>query len=237
MTPGEIRQRIASVPVWHHIMELAPGIVTPGRSNCQRLLELLCLPDTLTGKRVLDIGARDGFFSFEMERRGAEVLAMDYVAPNETGFSVAKEILGSKVEYLHENLYSLSADKIGKFDIVLFLGVLYHLRDPMLALDIIRSLCSKDLYVETLVISTDEVLSELPLMRFYPRDSVAGDYSTYWGPNAKCMVAMLEESRFQVLRSAENGSRGVFCCRVVEEAVLEYHARIARTRTIQGWPA
>src|SRR4249920_631413 len=93
----DIRQKIASIPVWYHTIELAPGIFTPGSRDCRTLLDLLDLPSNVAGKRVLDVGARDGYFSFEMEKQGAEVVALDYIPANETGFSLAKEILGSRV--------------------------------------------------------------------------------------------------------------------------------------------
>ena len=216
-------------------MELAPGIFTPGARDCKTLLERLRLEPSLSGKRVLDLGARDGYFSFEMERRGAEVVAVDYMPANETGFSVAKGIIGSKIPYIHENFLRLKPSEIGQFDIVLFLGVLYHMRDPMLALSLVRSLCRNELYLETHV-SDPEVGSKLPVMLFYPRNSLADDYSNYWGPNMTCVEAILEENRFQVLRSARDHDRAVFHCRVVEDQTLEYHARVAGGRMVNGTP-
>src|SRR5271166_1091860 len=124
-----LQEMVDSVPVWYHKFEFAPGIVTPGSRNSQSLLDQLDLPQNMSGLRVLDIGARDGFFSFECERRGAaEVVAVDYVPAEQTGFLVAKQILGSKLTLRHENLYDLNVSNYGVFDIVLLLGVLYHLR-------------------------------------------------------------------------------------------------------------
>jgi len=155
--PKKIRRRIAAHGRWWHEIELAPGIVTPGNdSNRQKLpvLEELGLPAQLDGLRALDIGCSDGYFSFELEKRGAEVVAMDFVEDTATGFAVAREILGSRVEYRVDNVYNLAPDAYGEFDIVFFLGVLYHLRNPLAALDAIRSVMKEeaDLYVATFLI-------------------------------------------------------------------------------------
>ena len=95
--------------------------------------------------RVLDIGARDGFFTFEAERAAArEVVALDNESPHNTGFAIAAELLGSKATYVTENVYSLNPERYGRFDLVLFLGVIYHLRHPLLALDRIHDVCSPE---------------------------------------------------------------------------------------------
>src|SRR5262245_59952576 len=113
-----LQEKISSVPFWYHRIELKPGLITPGINDSQAVLELLELPKDCSRLRALDIGARDGFFSFEMERRGAEVLAIDYMPPNQTGFMVAKEILGSNVTYKVANVYGLDPKEYGTFDIV-----------------------------------------------------------------------------------------------------------------------
>ena len=112
-------------------------------------LARLDLPSSLAGRTVLDIGAWDGFFSFEAERRGAaRVVAADYYAwhgigwgthQGKAGFTLARECLGSRVEDLDIDVMDLSPERVGTFDVVLFLGVLYHLRHPLLALERIAS--------------------------------------------------------------------------------------------------
>ena len=77
-------------------------------------------------------------FSFEMERPGGEVVAIDYAAPDIKGFAISAKALGSQVEYVVENVYDLSKDEHGSFDILLILGVLNRLRNPLLAFDVIR---------------------------------------------------------------------------------------------------
>ncbi|MGH9335920.1 MAG: class I SAM-dependent methyltransferase, partial [Vicinamibacteria bacterium] len=153
LTEREIREKIATVRHWYHRIEVAPGITTPGINASGECLELLPLPKDCSGLRALDIGARDGFYSFELERRGADVVAIDYIDPNTTGFNVAKELLSSKVSCLVDNVYNLTRDRHGAFDVVLFLGTLYHLRDPLLALDRIWDVSADgaELFVESQV--------------------------------------------------------------------------------------
>jgi tRNA (mo5U34)-methyltransferase len=236
---ARIRERVASVPYWYHQIEVAPGIVTPGENESQRALLALHLPDSCHGLRALDIGARDGFFSFELERRGADVLAIDRVPPEETGFAVASELLGSRVAYQRMNLYELDPSVLGEFDIVLFLGVLYHLRNPLLALDRVRSMCRDRLWVETQLLDNalllpggdsksmselSPMLVEVPLMQFYPGHTLRDDPSNWWAPNMACLRAMLAETRFVVESAEILGARGVVRCRVNNESGLDYYS-------------
>jgi tRNA (mo5U34)-methyltransferase len=237
-----LQKKISSVPFWYHSIELRPGLITPGINDSQAVLKLLELPKDCRGLRVLDIGARDGFFSFELERRGAEVLAIDYVRPDRTGFAVAKEILGSNVTYQVANVYDLAPDDFGTFDIVLFLGVLYHLRNPMLALDKIWQICRGRLWVESQLIDNAFLdmetlqmkelgtlhpsLSTIPLMQFYPGTSLNNDASNYWAPNMACLKAMLEEANFVVDKTLINGARGIAYCTRAYDPQKAYHSRI-----------
>ncbi|MEP6811127.1 MAG: hypothetical protein ABI992_12855, partial [Chthoniobacterales bacterium] len=81
-----IEDKLASVPHWYHRIEVAPGIVTPGINDTPAYFGLFQFPVDCTGLRVLDLGTRDGYFAFEFERRGAEVLAIDYFPAHRTGF-------------------------------------------------------------------------------------------------------------------------------------------------------
>lgn len=237
-----LQEKIASVPFWYHRIELKPGLITPGINDSQAVLNLLELPKDCSGLRVLDIGARDGFFSFELERRGAEVLAIDYLPPDQTGFMVAKEILGSNVTYRVANVYDLNPEDYGMFDIVLFLGVLYHLRNPMLALDKIWQICRSRLWVESQLIDNAFLdmetmqmkkistlhpsLSKIPLMQFYSGTSLNNDASNYWAPNMACLKAMLEECNFIVDKTLLNGTRGIAYCTRADDPQKAYHRRI-----------
>jgi tRNA (mo5U34)-methyltransferase len=192
--------------------------------------------------RVLDLGARDGFYSFELERRGADVLAVDYMPAERTGFPVAAQLLGSRVVFRQANLYNLSAGEIGTFDLVLFLGLLYHLPDPVKAIRIVRSLCTWRMYLETLVIDegmlmpdgsraplaqVDERLAAIPLMQFFPGAACDGDPTNYWGPNVKCVEAMLGEAEFRVERVARVPARALFQCAVVSNPEANYYLSAA----------
>jgi tRNA (mo5U34)-methyltransferase len=118
---------------WFHTIDLGHGVITKGVDISQpERLARLRLPDDLSGRSVLDIGAWDGFFSFEAERRhAARVVASDYYAWHGTGwgtgqgkaaFQLAREALGSRVEDVDLDVMDLSPDRVGSFDVVLFLG-------------------------------------------------------------------------------------------------------------------
>lgn len=229
MTDDQVRAEIAKVANWYHRIEVRPGIVTPGINDSPAVLRRLALPQDCSGMRVLDLGARDGYFSFELERRGADVLAVDYMPPGVTGFEIASKLVGSRVPYLHENLYRLRPEVIGTFDLVLFLGLLYHLPDPVAALRLIRSLCRARMILETLIIDSCMLMPDgslatldslhlqlraIPLMRFFPGDVMGGDPTNYWGPNIACVKAMLGETEFAVHRTVTMHSRGIFDCSV-----------------------
>src|SRR5580698_4510744 len=127
----QLREEMARLGRYHSV-ELPDGTVLPGLLTVEQLRDRLSrhpIPADLTGKRVLDIGAWDGWFSFEMERRGAEVVAIDNW--DNPRFHEVRGLLKSRVEYRQMNVYDLSPAKLGQFDIVLFLGVLYHLKHPL----------------------------------------------------------------------------------------------------------
>ena len=243
LTDADVWEKVRSVPHWYHRIELRPGIVTPGINDTPRFLQQLDLPADCTGLRVLDLGTRDGFFAFEMERRGADVLAIDYLPSSTTGFDVASAVLGSRVTYVQDNIYRVTPEKYGMFDVVLFLGLLYHLPDPLCALGIVHSVCKDLLILETQLLDNHLLLPDgravplgaisselqaIPLAQFFPANTLSNDYSNYWAPNAKCMEMMLVESSFTVLHSEVYGTRGVFKCQVGHDALLDFNMRIAR---------
>lgn len=230
MTDDEVRARIASVPHWYHPIEVRPGIVTPGTNEARTVLALLGLPADCHGMRALDLGTRDGFFAFELERRGAEVVAVDYLAKEDSGFAVAAELLGSRVTYLQRNLYTLGPADLGTFDIVLFLGLLYHLPDPLGALRVVRNLTRKQMYLETLVLDFGGDRDALPLMRFFAGSSWAGDPTNYWGPNVLCVEEMLRETEFAARQTTRIGDRCVFACEATSDPAAAYYMQIATGR-------
>jgi tRNA (mo5U34)-methyltransferase len=214
---------------WHHRIEVAPGVVTPGVYDCDAMWRLLALPENLSGKRVLDIGARDGYYTFQCERRGAEVIAIDY--SDQTGFNIAREMLSARSVLLKRNLFELSVDEFGRFDVILFLGVLYHLQDPMRGINALRTLMkpAATLYVESHIEPGDDLT-----MRFYPRDTNNRDHTNYWGPTVPCLQAMLEECELSVIRTEVNGARALCECRQSEDPTLHYFNSLASIKFPAG---
>lgn len=158
-----LRSEISNT-IWYHTLELGNGVVTPGQFDHRDILPLYRLPDSLAGKRVLDVATFDGFWAFEFERRGArEVVALDLDKPSQldlppkrvaaatreeldtrfgTGFAIAKTALGSRVERVGCSVYDLTPERYGMFDIVHAGDFLIHLNSPVRALQRIASVTS-----------------------------------------------------------------------------------------------
>jgi tRNA (mo5U34)-methyltransferase len=198
----QLSEKVFSRP-WFHRIDLGHGIVTPGVDDSFFKLNHVHMPDDLSGKTVLDIGAYDGFFSFEAERRGARhVLATDQYCWKSTGmgdgegFKIAHEALHSRVEAKLIPVEEISPEAVGVFDLVLFLGVLYHAPDPLRYLRIARSVCREMLILET---HLDALDYSRPAMVFYPGATLNNDPSNFWGPNTLCVAEMLKEVGFNKL--------------------------------------
>lgn len=200
MNPEELRTRVEQL-TWYHSIDLGNGIITPGRGDDKKRSEWQKLPPSFEGKTVLDVGAFDGFFSFEAERRGAKrVLATDSYAWSEShhwsskqSFDLAKTALNSKVEDMIIDVLELTPERVGMFDIVLFLGVLYHMKYPLLALERVASVTREMIVIETLV---DLLHYSQPAMAFYPDDEMFGDATNWHGLNPAAVKAMLREVGF-----------------------------------------
>jgi|SRR6185503_11832676 len=200
MSNPDLQSRVAAIR-WYHTIDLGGGIVTRGVDDSPVRLTRVRLPESLRGLTVLDIGAWDGFFSFECERRGASrVVAADHFSWHGTGwgtkagFSLARETLGSRVEDIDIDVMDLAPDRVGTFDVVLFLGVLYHLRHPLLALERVASVTKDLLILETVV---DMVGFGRPAMAFYPGRELNNDPTNWWGPNAPAVHRMLGSLGFK----------------------------------------
>lgn len=196
MTHEEIVDGVAKRQ-WFHCIDLGNGIVTPGTRE-KDAWQMYRLPERLDGKRVLDIGAWEGGFSFEAERRGAsQVIAMDVWGttqePGSVGagwenFQFAHNALNSKVIPEFMNVYSLSPS-LGPFDLILFLEVLYHLQDPIAGLRHVKSALAPGgmVCLETWI---DAEWIDEPAAIFYPGAELNNDPTNWWGPNIKCVQLM-----------------------------------------------
>jgi tRNA (mo5U34)-methyltransferase len=203
---NDLKRRVAEL-TWFHQIDLGDGIVTPGRDRTAKKLKAMQLP-SLAGKTVLDVGANDGFFSFAAERAGAaRVVAVDSyawgkntaspdapLAQTKASFDLAHDVLGSRVETIEADLFDLKPEDLGTFDVVLMLGVLYHLRNPLLGLECLSSLTKELLVVESLV---DLIWARRPLAAFYPSAVIAEDETNWWAPNPMALRGMLLSCGFR----------------------------------------
>jgi tRNA (mo5U34)-methyltransferase len=194
----DLRRRAEKVH-WFHTIDLGSGVTTPGLVDPSVILPRLRLPD-LAGKTVLDVGAWDGYFSFEAERRGAaRVVATDSYSwggggwGSKAGFNIAREALASGVEDVTVDVMELDPAQLGTFDVVLLLGVLYHMRDPLGALERVASVTGELLIVETEV---GMLLHRRPAAAFYPGAELANDPTNWWAPNPAAIEGMLRAVGF-----------------------------------------
>ena len=199
MDRGELAREVAAIR-WAHRIDLGQGMVTPGLWDTRQILERLKLPEDLSGQTVLDIGCWDGFYSFAAERRGARrVLATDSFTwqrkswGSKDGFELARRALGSRVEDLEIDVLELSPERVGVFDVVLFLGVLYHMKHPMLALERVAAVTARLLVVETVI---DLLYAPRPALAFYPGAELNQDDSNWFGPTPSAVMAMLRAAGF-----------------------------------------
>ncbi len=204
---------------WYHTLELAPGVVTPGWFDARKIVAELPFPASLEGNRCLDVATFDGFWAFEMERRGAsETIGIDILDPlawdwpvNSTdgvvealgrrkdggrGFEIARDALGSSVERLEMSVYDLSPDAVGAFDFVYVGSLLMHLRDPIRALERVRSVCRGSLLL------VDNF--NLGLTIAHPRRPIAALEGVgrpwWWKMNLAGLVRAVESAGFQLSR-------------------------------------
>src|SRR5689334_9185401 len=199
------QEAVAANPAWYHTMELAPGVVTPGQIDLRSVVDRV-LPADLTGKRALDVGTFDGFWAFELERRGAEVVAIDVGAADEAqwpplsrdrmrerarewdirlgrGFALASEALGSKARLVVRSVLEVTPEDLGgRVDLVFMGALMLHLRDPVLALERLRGLLEPGgtlLQMEPFGLATTMVAPRRPLGAFMANRT---DFN-WWYPN------------------------------------------------------
>jgi tRNA (mo5U34)-methyltransferase len=203
----ELRERIGEID-WYHTQELAPGLVTTGMFDLRPLVGEYGIPADLSGKRVLDVGTFEGFWAFELERRGAEVVAVDiddlgkldwprHLRPAETGeprgegFELARRALGSRVERVTMTVYDITPERLGTFDLVFCGSVMIHVRDPVLALEHMADVCAGRLII------AEEHSRKLALAPFNSAE-FRGDspWMTWWIPSAKTWLAVIRTAGF-----------------------------------------
>ena len=200
---------VSSVPHWHHRFEIYPGVCTPGTYEPAIVLNLIDLPPDLSGKTVLDVGVSDGFFARELHLRGAAVTCVDYRAKSAHGFHVMEKLLGFEFPYHQANVLELDPVKLGTFDYVLFLGVLYHLPDMMAGLVKMRRLCHEAMFLESY---TEEFGVEMPLARYFAGATLGEDLTNFWAPNEQCLRAMLHDAGFDVAQECNDSKRYIAKC-------------------------
>lgn len=234
-----VEARVRGLGDWFHNLDLhgvqtAPNHFLGDYPRVKFARFAHAIPADLTGRTVLDIGCNAGFYSLEMKRRGAErVLAVDFDERYLAQARLAAEVLGMDIEFRQLSVYDVGS--LGeKFDVVIFMGVLYHLRHPLLALDLIHEHVARDLFLfqsmqrgsekaaqverdypfgETEVFERDE----FPKMFFIER-RYANDPTNWWIPNRACSEAMLRSAGFEILEHPENE---VFVCRRGEVPPLD----------------
>jgi tRNA (mo5U34)-methyltransferase len=187
---------------WWHSFELPDGTRIDGVCDLAGLKDRIAqfpIPADLRGKRVLDIGTWDGWFAFEMERRGAEVVAADNW--DNPLFREMHARLASRVDYRQADMYDMTPDRLGRFDIVLFMGVLYHLKHPLLALERVCALTTDLAAVDSFILREEhrrEHDRELqrPIMEFYETNEFGGQTDNWVGPSLPCLLAFCRTAGF-----------------------------------------
>jgi tRNA (mo5U34)-methyltransferase len=212
---------VADLAPWFHNLHLPSGVETApdhplGDFPTFKWAALApALPDDLRGCRALDIGCNAGFYSFELARRGAAVLAIDHDAHylRQARWAAARFALGDRVELRQMGVYDLARLR-ETFDLVLFMGVLYHLRHPLLALDIVVERTGGTLVLQTLTVpgrATERTPDEdvpfrqrrvlgapwWPAMAFVEH-RLAGDPTNWWVPTAGAVEAMVRSSGMRI---------------------------------------
>lgn len=224
----QLEEIVGSAGYWWHSIDLGQGVVTPGEKSTHLLQRELAYLDglDLSGKSVLDIGAYDGFFSFEAERRGAgRVVALDHYVwsldlpshirywrecrargttplqaeqtphwrpaelPGRRAFDIARQVLESRVEPVVGDFMTMNLEPLGTFDVVFFMGVLYHMQDPIGALRRLASVTRGVAVIETHAVRVPGYENR-EICEFYSANQLNADVSNWWGPNMRALEGM-----------------------------------------------
>jgi tRNA (mo5U34)-methyltransferase len=218
---GSSSPEIAALGPWFHNLHLPDGVQTAPdhplgdfpRFKWRRLAPHL--PEDLTGWSALDIGCNAGFYSFELARRGADVTGIDsdphYL--RQAAWAAERLPIGNRVRFRRRQVYDLARDE-RRYDLVLFMGVLYHLRHPLLALDLVAARTNTMLVLQTLTMPGDAAIEPpddlslgererlldpgWPAMAFIER-RLADDWTNWWAPNLACLEAMARSGGLAVI--------------------------------------
>lgn len=220
LSANETRTAVDSRKLWYHTLELGRGLTTPGWFDLRPIVDRMPWPD-VRGKRCLDVGPYDGFLSFELERRGAaSVVAADIADPSDWdwptaererggaylrrvagedpggGFAIAARALDSKVERVEIGVYDLSPEAVGEFDVVVCGSLLLHLKDPVRALEAMRSVCRERF------LSAEQISPGLTLLgRSRPLAEIRGGDRMQWSiANVAAHRKLVEVAGFEVER-------------------------------------
>ena len=234
LSTDDIRRKVESLGDWFHNLDLdgvqtAPNHFLHDYPNSKWQRFAAAVPADLSGRSVLDIGCNAGFYALEMKRRGADrVVAIDSDERYLAQARFAAEVRGASIEFRNLSVYDVAG--LGeRFDLVIFMGVLYHLRHPLLALDLVREHAARDLMLFQTMQRGSEVVDPVaedydffdqahfdrpgyPKMHFIER-RYAKDPSNWWAPNAACTQAMLRSAGFEVIGHPEPE---VYLCRVAK---------------------
>jgi len=217
----DLKAKVAAVPYWYHRIELPEGVITPGWAPLAP--QMYNVPADLTGKRVLDVGAWDGYWTFEALKRGArEVVAIDDFSDNlgvnrgvehpawET-FDLCRDALGyaeNVCKRIEISVYDVTPEKLGLFDVVLFFGTLYHLRYPLLALDKLAAVCSDLIIIESAVADDyspyrglGQGYGKQMVMEFYPDNQLGNNPTNWWAPTTDVLGHMVRTAGFSNVRA------------------------------------
>jgi tRNA (mo5U34)-methyltransferase len=222
----DLRREIDALGPWFHNLHLPDGTQTaPGHRfgdfpHFKWVKVADCVPADLSGWSVLDIGCNAGFYSLELARRGASVVGLDVEPLYLRQARWAAELFGleRRLEFIEGDVYELLHDR-RTFDLVWFTGVFYHLRYPLLALDLVRRATGRLMMFQSMTMPGTQVADvpkDLPLdsrealcAEGWPKMAfiehrLAGDATNWWAPNHACVEALLRSAGFQVLSRPEH---------------------------------
>ena len=220
MSISDVQAKVDAFDFWYHQIELPGGVVTPGFAPISA--ETYGIPNDLTGKRVLDVGSWDGYWTFEALKRGAaEVIAIDdFSDPIEVGrvkrtawdtFDLCRDALGydeAVCKRMEMTVYDVTPQSLGTFDVVFFFGTLYHLRYPLLALDKLSAVCRDSIFVESAILDDYSPYNggidhgypgKQMVMEFYPSKHYGNNHTNWWVPTLNCLGNMVGAAGFNQL--------------------------------------